>query len=274
MDAGAAARAGLHSTLGHAIASEMRVGDVLGRNIAMQIVDIFHGSDGDGLLGNDFFRGHIVHIDYNTGDLDLFARDGFTPPADALPLTIDFREGMPLVSVEVDSAFRDRYRHRHRLGRYFAWPNVFQRSGRRNVLSKLRPRNRNEFSRGTAERSAGKSSRARFGGVRFTSAPADLIRPLPNDLDIPLNGILGCNILATLNGGSTTTPTAHGFATPKTRPAILADCSGARALRLTRHRAHWRQSRSRAAGPVQRCSSCRQSCREGWRCLRLSSLAK
>ncbi len=65
MDIGAAVRSGLRPTLNHAIASDFRVGAAMAHDMPIETTSIFNGSI-PGLLGNEFFIGHIVHINYRT----------------------------------------------------------------------------------------------------------------------------------------------------------------------------------------------------------------
>lgn len=108
MDAGAAAQLGLHTTLGHAVARDVRVGDAVATDLPIETVDLFGGRI-TGLLGNEFFTGHVVHVDYANGRLEWLARDGFVPPRDADEIALDASEGLPLVDVTVDGHKSSRF---------------------------------------------------------------------------------------------------------------------------------------------------------------------
>jgi hypothetical protein len=108
MDVGAASRAGLQITMGHAVAQKIGVGAITASNVPLQAVDLFHDTL-DGILGNEFFIGHIVHIDYGARHLDVLPRATFSPPPGAYELTADCSEGMPLVTVSMGNRAADRF---------------------------------------------------------------------------------------------------------------------------------------------------------------------
>ena len=108
MDVGAAARAGLRPSLGHAVAQRVDAGGLTATNLPIETVNLFNG-DIDGLLGNEFFIGHIVHIDFPRKRLEVIPRATFVPPSGALEMPANFAEGMPLLSARAGSKVGDRF---------------------------------------------------------------------------------------------------------------------------------------------------------------------
>jgi hypothetical protein len=108
IDIGEAARLGLHPLFGHAVVRELKVGDVVAHNLPVEAIDLFH-DEIHGILGNEFFTGHIVHIDYIHRRVEVISHAAFKTPATAVAMAMDCREGMPLVRALVGSAPGDRF---------------------------------------------------------------------------------------------------------------------------------------------------------------------
>ncbi|HUY11982.1 MAG TPA: retropepsin-like aspartic protease, partial [Candidatus Dormibacteraeota bacterium] len=108
MDIGAAVRSGLHPVLGHAIAPKLRIGDAFANDVPIETTNIFGGRIA-GLLGNEFFIGHIVHINFQSGTLDFLPRSTFTPPSNSIEMAANYAEGMPLIAARVGKFRGDRF---------------------------------------------------------------------------------------------------------------------------------------------------------------------
>jgi len=104
----AAIRIGLQSVFDHANGADVRIGALRMRNVPISTQSIGNGPY-TGLLGYDFFAGHIVHIDYAHERLELLARATFVPPAGAQQLATDYREGVPLIAARVGDATAGRF---------------------------------------------------------------------------------------------------------------------------------------------------------------------
>jgi hypothetical protein len=100
IDGAAAKRFGIRNDLGHGIAGELSTGPVHFKNLAIETTSLDH-FQADGILGYDYFAGHIVHLDYAHGRLSFARRDTFSAPANASEMGIDYREGMPLATAAV-----------------------------------------------------------------------------------------------------------------------------------------------------------------------------
>jgi hypothetical protein len=103
IDDGAARRFGLRPIFGHAMVQELTAGGITFHNIAAQTVSLT-GYRGVGILGYDFFCGHIVHVESGRGHIDLITPAGFVPPSDAREVRVNFDEGMPMVEATIGSA--------------------------------------------------------------------------------------------------------------------------------------------------------------------------
>lgn len=194
MDAGVAHSIGLHSTLGHTIAHDVRIGDLLARDVPIQTVGIFGGAI-SGILGNEFFIGHIVHIDYRHETVKVIARAHFAPPNDAHELAADYTEGLPLVSVRAGETTGTRF---------------LLDSGSREILlndrfvdeaTALKPRflgfpSATFFLEGQLVAQPATVDALTLGNVRFANPTVQIERPNVQNLDFPLDGILGNDVLA------------------------------------------------------------------------------
>ena len=93
--------------LEHATVPKMRVG-------ALELADVSTLAipSGEGILGYDFFVGHVVHIDYGRSFVEVLApeaaRAAFSDPANFV-LDAYFDEGMPLVRAAFGPAGGDRF---------------------------------------------------------------------------------------------------------------------------------------------------------------------
>jgi hypothetical protein len=104
-----AAGRGMPAVFDHAVIGEMTIGSVHFHDMPIiQSTGLSAGPE-RGLLGFDFFAGHIVHIDYAHERLELYARPGFKAPANAARLSADYREGVPLVTARIGRAMGRRF---------------------------------------------------------------------------------------------------------------------------------------------------------------------
>ena|ERR1700693_4073035 len=108
-DDGVARRLGIRSTLGHALITELSVGAARLQNAAVETVPLGRGFGFAGILGYDFFAGHIVHVDYQHERVELIERSAFTPPAKAFTLDAWCGEGLPLIPVPFGDAVAQRF---------------------------------------------------------------------------------------------------------------------------------------------------------------------
>jgi len=86
-------------TLGHATISTLSVGALALADASVLVVPESFGADG--ILGADFFYGHVVHIDYARRTVEVMSRAAAADAFDrgkALVMPIDVDEGIPLLA--------------------------------------------------------------------------------------------------------------------------------------------------------------------------------
>ncbi|HEX3468914.1 MAG TPA: retropepsin-like aspartic protease [Candidatus Elarobacter sp.] len=97
--------------LEHAIVPEMSVGDLSLANVSVLTVPLSIDRI-DGLLGYDFFVGHVLHIDYAGQRVEMMtpqaAASAFTDPR-SIVIPASFDEGIPLVHAAFGPASGDRF---------------------------------------------------------------------------------------------------------------------------------------------------------------------
>lgn len=198
IDDGSARRFGLKPTLGHAIVRELSTGGVTFANIAVQTVSLA-GFGGDGILGYDYFRGHIVHIDYGRDRLELIAQSAFVPPADAHSIDANFFEAMPLVDAQFGSIATPRVvldtgSSNVLLLRklYSGGPNVLRQIG----VSDLAQSHQTRFLEGAITAANAQIPNIYFAGIHFVENAVEIEQQETFDaVDFPIDAILGTNIL-------------------------------------------------------------------------------
>jgi hypothetical protein len=150
----------------------------------------------DGLLGYDFFRGKIVHVDYARERVDILPRTGFVPPADAEPLLTDWREGMPLVTASIGGFASDRFQldlgsKELVIGRAF-----LERSGLAKRLDTSMRVHSMHYLEGRVSVSGLHVPSFTLGSVTLTGLLAAAEDPDPENLTIPLDAVVGSDVLA------------------------------------------------------------------------------
>jgi len=190
IDARVAARAHLRTTLGHAIVHRFAIGSLTGRDVPVQVVDLFGGVMG-GLLGNEFFTGHIVHLDYAKRRLELLDRATFVPPPGAPMVAVDFGEGMPIVQARVNATDGERFALD--TGSTEVLLNApFAHDAGVDGRSALTVE---QFLEGPIDVAHGSAETLRFGPVAFEHLRVGVVQPSAGNLDIPLDGIIGTDEL-------------------------------------------------------------------------------
>jgi hypothetical protein len=150
----------------------------------------------DGLLGYDFFRGKIVHVDYSHRRVDILPRAGFARPENAEPLLTDWREGMPLITAGVAGITGDRFQldlgsQPLVLGRAF-----LENSGLAKTLDTSTRVHSIRYLEGRVSTSTVHVPSFTLGGVTVTGLFAAAENPDAENLTIPLDGIVGTDVLA------------------------------------------------------------------------------
>jgi hypothetical protein len=197
IDVGEAARLGLHPKFGHVMIPTLQVGDVVAHNVAAQAVDQFHDRIGAGILGNEFFIGHVVHIDYRRQQVELIAHDDFKPPPGAHTLAFDPREGMPIVQASANGVSGARFA----LDTGSYWVLLLSPFGQLSGADKDSTvgvqGDTLQFLEGPMSAQLRELTSFAMGSYRFPNVDADVEFQQSDNLDIPLDGIIGVNVLST-----------------------------------------------------------------------------
>jgi hypothetical protein len=190
IDVGAAKRVGLHPEFKRAIVPELHVGDLTAANLPIAAMDIFHGKLA-GILGNDFFTGHVVRIDYKDEKLEVISHETFEPPADAFPLKIRVDEGIPIGAAVIDGVRGDRFALD--TGSYYLL--VRSQLGEAAHLPRY-PRDRHfQFLEGPFSVQSTLIQSFEFGSFKGGPVDAVIETPTRDNTDFPLDGIVGTEVL-------------------------------------------------------------------------------
>jgi hypothetical protein len=112
LDRGAAERYGLDPVLEHVTVPRMTVGPLVLTDASTLAIPFEFGRGIVGILGYDFFLGHVVHVDYAGKRVEVLMPDAAAPVfADPRVTVIDgyFDEGIPLVHAAFGDAAGDRF---------------------------------------------------------------------------------------------------------------------------------------------------------------------
>jgi hypothetical protein len=192
----------LDVALDHATLPRLDIGDLTMENVSTSISD--QNFEGDGILGYDFFAGHVVHIDYARRQVEVLttgAADRELAANGAVPVAIILEGGTPLAHAEVGGATGARFL----LDTGSPDVVLFQRFLTRNAASIARA--------WTYAPADGTSVEPYLEGpviVRTAHIPSFALGPLRSaistvraeipggsDIDIPFDGILGTKALRT-----------------------------------------------------------------------------
>ena len=198
IDEGAARNFGLKPILGHAIVHRLSTGSITFDDLAAETVSL-EGFGVDGILGNDYFVGHIMHVDYRHSHADVLPEEGFVPPPGTMEVVANFDEGMPLVPavigdvetsrVALDTGSADVLVLRPLSGFN---PSTFDRLGigHGGVVGRLR------FLEGAIGFEYAPASKIEFAGFLFLHNQIRIEAPWSGDaVDFPIDAIFGTQVL-------------------------------------------------------------------------------
>lgn len=191
--------------LEHATVPTMTVGALSLSDASVLAVPTFFGVEG--LLGYDFFLGHVVHVDYAGGRVEVMtpqaAESVFTDPRNTV-IAASFDEGIPLIHAAFGPAGGNRFaldtgsqslfvlapfeqRYAPEIGRWT--PASF--GGHRATLPEV-------YLEGSIVVGARQVSAFTFGAATFRdlTVGVELPDPRTDAIDIPLDGIIGTNQMA------------------------------------------------------------------------------
>lgn len=112
LDRDEAASVGARPVLEHATIARMSIGGIVRNGVSVLAIPLPFRAHAIGILGYDFFFGHVVHIDYanrrvellDAATADAIFRD---PHVSVLPMDVD--EGLPLVQAQIGDARGTRF---------------------------------------------------------------------------------------------------------------------------------------------------------------------
>ncbi|HEY0614731.1 MAG TPA: retropepsin-like aspartic protease [Candidatus Elarobacter sp.] len=209
LDRRIAQRRGWQPLLDHATVPRMRVGPLRLDDVSTLTVPLEIGYPGlGGILGYDFFFGHVVHIDYARARVEVLTREAAEPVfagggASVVPASYD--EGVPLVHAAfgrasgerflldtgsphlfVMSGFADRY------AKLLAasWPAAAFAGGRRSMEP--------AYLEGSIRVAAREAPEFELGPVRFGRLTVGVEEPngRPDAIDVPVDAIVGTDQMA------------------------------------------------------------------------------
>ena len=198
LDEEAARRFGLQPVLGHAVVHEFRTGAITFHDVAVQTVPLA-GFRADGILGYDYFLGHVVHVDFVRQKLQLIASETFVPPPDAYQIAANFDEAMPVVAARIGNASSSRvvldtgsWNALVLRDFYDSDPAVLRRMGI-GVVGRTHPE---PFLEGTIDAASATVATIEFAGTRFVNDDIEVqVREGRDDVDFPIDAIFGTQLL-------------------------------------------------------------------------------
>ncbi len=188
--------------LEHATVPAMTVGTLTLNDVSALAIPV----GVDGILGYDFFLGHVVHIDYGNARVEVMTQEAaeaaFTDPRNTV-MSAYFDEGIPLVHAAFGSAFGDRFaldtgspnlfvfapfarRYGHEIDAYWSLSAFGSAEGRRTDEEE-------HYLEGSIRVRAHKVSLFRLGPLAFRDIIVGVEVPndSPDAIDIPIDGIIG-----------------------------------------------------------------------------------
>ena len=193
--------------LEHATVPEMTVGTLTLNDVSTLAIPVGI----DGILGYDFFLGHVVHIDYANQRVEVMTHEAaeaaFTDPRNTV-MSAYFDEGMPLVHAAFGSASGDRFaldtgsphlfvfapfaqQYRHEIDTY--WSKSAFGSGERRRLEE-----EERYVEGSIRVRAYRVASFQFGPLAFRDIVVglEMANDDPDAIDIPIDGIIGTDEMA------------------------------------------------------------------------------
>jgi predicted aspartyl protease len=200
IDGGAAHRFGLPETLDHTTVHELVAGPVTMTEVPFLTVGLGQGfASLEGILGYEFFRGYIVHVNYQRQFVEVIPHGDFEPPPGAIAIPISYAEGMPLASGRIDSIAVDRLALDTGSRRIVLPTLLRERAGQTIRAKTFGDYHVQHFLEGLLITNEGSIATLTLGGIDFVDVPADIERAERDSIEVPLDGIVGTSLLSTLD---------------------------------------------------------------------------
>ncbi len=189
------------TTLQHATLPLLRVGPLALADASVLAIPTDFGVDG--ILGGDFFYGHVIHVDYAGKKVEVLSADEaagvFHDPQIAV-LRMNVGEGIPLVQVRIGDATGDRFA----LDTGSAMPNVLapfvdrhrteiERSWKPAAFPRRGPYRTDDYLEGSIALTARRVDELDLGPVKFRDliVGTESANPRSDAISIALDGIIG-----------------------------------------------------------------------------------
>jgi predicted aspartyl protease len=200
IDGGAAHRFGLRETLDHTTVHQLVAGPVTMTDVPFLTVGLGVGFGGlEGILGYEFFRGYVVHVNYERQFVELIPHAVFAPPPGALSIPISYEEGMPLAAGSIGSIAVDRLAL-DTGSLLVVLPSVLRERAGETISAQQVGRERIErYLEGPITTYRASVPKLSVGGIDFVDVPVEIERPEYDSMEIPLDGVLGTSLLSTLD---------------------------------------------------------------------------
>ncbi len=199
LDSGLAAKLDLRPALEHATVPRMTVGDLRASDVSTLTVPL-QRFGAQGILGYDFFFGHIVHVDYASRKVEVLPHADadriFTDPR-TTAIEADVAEGLPLVAATVGSTRGDRFAVDTGSDQLVVLDAFAQRTG----AGAVAPTTTFDYLEGSIRVAPRHISEFDFGSLRFMGPTVAVQGPnrLGDALDLPFDGIVGSDELASFD---------------------------------------------------------------------------
>ena len=199
IDGGTAHRFGLTETLDHTKVHTLEAGPVRATDVPFLTTDLSRVGNLDGILGNEFFRGYVVHVNYERHFVEIIPHASFDVPAKAIALRIACDEGMPLAHGGIGPIEGDRFALDTGSPRIVLPTYLRERAGQTIALATTGADTVTRYLEGPMAVRAGKVSSFSLGTLDYSNVPVRLERPTSDGIDIPLDAIVGTDLLTTLD---------------------------------------------------------------------------
>jgi hypothetical protein len=210
LDVATARRYGWQPVLEHATVPRMTVGGVGLSNVSTLAIPFIWDRTA-GILGYDFFFGHVVHVDYANQRVELLTPEAAAPvfrDPKTMVVPMHVGEGLPLVQAAFGAAAGDRFALDTGSYELFVL-DPFARRWKNEISAHWTPaafRNGQaaknvEYLEGSIRVSAYKATTFQVGPARFADVVVGVEQPngLADSIAIPLDGIIGTNQLRFLD---------------------------------------------------------------------------
>jgi hypothetical protein len=158
-----------------------------------------HFGDLEGILGYEFFRGYVVHVNYEREFVELIPHEDFAPPPGTVSIPIACEEGMPLAAGSIGSI---------PVGRLaldtgsngVVLPTLLRERAAQTIDARaIGSDSYVGYLEGVLATYDARVLKLSLGGIQFVDVPVQIERPYRDSMEIPLDGVLGTSLLSTLD---------------------------------------------------------------------------